>query len=399
MHKLNVLILDAHLDEDARIKRHVRYLINQGLNVYRINFNYLSESSGEGFFSHFGERGFRINVLNFNGKIRSLYYLSYCLRKKILKDCLKGLKLLDYSATNLSVIHVHDPELLPLAVMLKKNEFLKNKIIYDRHELYEKLDNILGFSLSVFYEKISSDYISGVVVVTDDHISKIHDIFPKSKTTTVPNYPLSIDYDDDIIKNKIESVEKNSQINAIYIGSLNNLMDRDVDLLIKIADVILKSYSKVNFFIGGSYLDPTSKLKIEEISRKYNDRFHFLGYVPRESVVEYTQKSHIGFLLIRPDSQYWTRTSPNKVYEYLMCGVVPIIRADVEHANLLSNCSLIFNRYDDDEIIAEKILYLLKHPERIKILMKSAKEMSIGYTWEAVAFRYIELYQQILNLL
>lgn len=393
---MEVIILDAHPEEDARIKRHTKYLIEHGLSVYRIHYNYLDESAKPGIFSQFGEKGFRINVLISRGKLRTLYFLSYCLRKKILMDCFKALEILTFDTLQPSIIHVHDPQLLPLAVMLIKKGLSNSKIIYDRHEIYEHLTKHRGVSIPVFYENLTKDSISGVVVVSEHHISLTRKVFSKQNIVSVPNYPLSMVYDDSIINKKIQTFNSDSRINAIYIGGLNNLLDRDVDLLIKIADNLLQSYDNMNFIVGGTYLDAQSKVKIDSLLKKHNGRFQFLGYVPREKTIEITQKAHIGFFLLRSDTEYWVKASPNKVFEYLMCGTVPIIRADVDHADTLSKCSLIFGRYDDNDVIVKAALDLVGNPRRLKELMMAAKDLSVDYTWESVASRYSELYKFLL---
>lgn len=393
---MDIVILDAHPEEDARIKRHVKYLIDQGIGVYRIHYNCTDESAKSGAFSQFGEKGFRINTLFSQGKIRTLYNLIFCLRRKILTECMKALETLNFDPMQPSVIHVHDPQLLPLAGMLIRNSLSNSKVIYDRHEVYEQLVKHFGVSIHTLYEKLVKNSISGVVTVSEHHVSMTRKLFPESYIVTVPNYPMSSIYDENIIDNKIWSFNTGSEVNAVYIGGLNNLLDRDVDLLVKIADEMLQSYNNVNFIVGGTYLDARSKVKIDTLSKKYADKFHFLGYVPREKTIKFTQKAHIGFFLLRPDTEYWVKASPNKVFEYLMCGTVPIIRADVDHADALRRCSLIFGRSDDDDVVVKAVLDLVGDPERLREHMSSAKRLSANYTWESVACQYIELYSTLL---
>ena len=393
---MDIVILDAHPEEDGRIKRHVKYLLDQGLGVYRINYNYRDESAKPGVFSQLGEKGFRINVLNAQSKIKILYHLIYRLRGKRLAECLKALETLNFDPVPPSIVHVHDPQLLPLAGMLVKKNLFNSKIVYDRHEVYEKLTPHSGIPVNPIYEKITKNSISGVVTVSEHHVGMTHKLFPKQRIVTVSNYPMSTVYDKSVINNKILSLDSRSLINAIYVGSLNSLLDRDVDLLIKIADNMLQIYSNVRFIVGGTNLDTQSRSKFDDLSRKYDGRFQFLGYVSREKTIELTQKAHIGFLLVRPDTRYWVKTSPNKVFEYLMCGVVPIIRADVDHSDALRRCSLIFSRSDDDKVIIKAVLDLLGNPEGLKEYMGKARDLSINYTWESVADRYVELYNTLL---
>lgn len=393
---MNIVILDAHPKEDARITKHVKYLLEQGLNVYRMHYNHNDESAKPGAFSQFGEKGFRINFFIPHGKLGTIYLLVYCLRRKILTDCLKALGALTFDPGQPSVIHVHDPHLLPLAGMLVRSSLPHSKIVYDRHEVYEELIQYFGVSTPLLYEKLTKNSISAIVIVSDHHAAMTRTLFPGPYIATVPNYPMSTIYDENIIKNKIQSLNSDSRINAVYIGSLNSLLDRDVDLLIRIADAMLRSYDNVHFIVGGTYMDVQSKMKIDACSRKHDGRFQFLGYVPWEKTIELTQKAHIGFFLLRPDTRYWVKASPNKVFEYLMCGTVPVVRADVDHADALKKCSLIFGRSDDDDDIMKAVRDLLDDPQKLKEYMEKARELSVHYTWDAVAVRYIKLYNTLL---
>lgn len=394
---MDVIVLDAHREGDVRIGRHIKYLADQGLNVYRIHINYRCDSVKPGVFFQYGVKGFRINILTFHGKVRTLYFLSYCLSRKGMTECLKALDELDFDPTLPSVIHVHDPELLPLAGMLVKKNLPKSKIVYDRHEVYEEWIQYLGTSIPVFFENRAKKYISGTVVVSEHHIGTVSGLFPSSRVVAVQNYPLSATYDPEVINEKINSSGSDSQINAVYFGSLNNLADRDVDLLLDIADTAIQSYDNVNFIIGGGSLDAHSKVRIDELCKNRDGRFQFLGFIPQERTIELTQKAHIGFLLVKPNARYWVRTSPNKVFEYLICGTAPIIRADVDHADVLKGCSLLFSRSDDNKVIMKAVMDLLGSPERLKEYMENARELSVNYTWESVACRYIELYRVLLH--
>jgi glycosyltransferase involved in cell wall biosynthesis len=395
---MDVIILDSHLVNDGRIIRHIKYLLDQGITVYRLHYNIFDTSIPPGKFSQFGERGFRINISRFKGKYRTLSFLIYCIRHKIAEDCYLALNNLHFDTTHFVIIHVHDPQLLPLAQMLIKNNHFKAKIVYDRHEIYEKLDPHFGINIAHIYEKISTNFIQGVVIISESHSESTRKLFPTSSIITVPNYPSTSDYDKNRIIEKIQLFNTHSKINMIYIGSLNNLGDRDVNLLLKIADRVLLSSCDVNFIVGGTYnLDSKCTKKMEDLSRKFPDRFLFLGTVPRQKTIELTQNAHIGFYLIRPETSYWVKYSPNKVYEYLICGTIPVIRVDIDHAEVISKCGLLFYRDDSDDVIIKSIMNLITHTEKIKEYMKCAQDMSDNYTWESVACRYIDLYNSLLK--
>ena len=226
---------------------------------------------------------------------------------------------------------------------------------------------------------------------------KVKHLFEKSIIISVPNYPLSSEYDSNFINEKINSFDINSKINLVYIGGLNRDFDRDVDLLIKIAENLLYQNENVNFFVAGPWADNYSKSRLLDCSERFNGRLKFLGEISRERAIEITQQSHIGFFLIKPNSIYWVKSSPNKVFEYLICGVIPVIRADVDQAEKIRRSALIFDRKTDEEEIICSISNLISNTNLLKDLLRSAKQLSNNFTWESVANNYIELYEDILN--
>lgn len=320
----------------------------------------------------------------------------YCLRHKIAEDCYLALNNLHFDSSHFAIIHVHDPHLLPLARMLIRDNHFQAKIVYDRHELYEKFNPYLGIHIHQIFERLIKGSISGVVTVSESHNNTTQKMFSNSSIITVPNYPSTNAYNENQILEKIQSFNTHSRIDMVYIGSLNNLADRDVDLLLKIADQILISSNNVKFIVGGTYnLDSKCRKKIEGLSKKFQDRFAFLGSVPRKKTIELTQAAHIGFFFIQPETSHWVRFSANKVYEYLICGTIPVIRADIDHAEEISNCGLLFNRNDSDDVVIKSVTNLINHPEKIKEFMKCARDLSVNYTWESVACRYIDLYYSL----
>ena len=395
--RMDVIVLDAHPVEDVRIARHINYLSDNGVNVCRIHYNYTDESAKPGIFSQNSVKGFRVNRLSLQGKARTLSFMGYCLGHKILAECRRALDALDIDPGRPSVLHVHDPLLLPLAAMLVKTSLQNSRVVYDRHEVYEEWLHFGRISIPVFYENRAKRRISGTAVVSEHHLETVRQLFPGSRVIAVPNYAASTAYDPEVIDAKIRQVEPGTQIHAVYIGSLNNLADRDVDLLLEIADAAIRSYDNVTIFVGGTSLDSDSKMRLDDLAGKHNGRFRFLGYVLWEKSVDITEKAHIGFLLVRPDAKYWVKTSPNKIFEYLACGTVPIVRADIDHAEELKDCSLIFDRTDEDGVIIAAVLDLLGDPEHLQQYKRSARELSSDYTWESVACRYIELYTALLH--
>lgn len=401
---MNVIILHCHSKEDGRIKRHIKFLISKGINVFVINFN-ISSNDNEVYSSFYGEKGTSLNYL-WGSKVPIAYKGLFVLLNyyhffgaKILKDTIKSLKILEFNIkTEPTILHVHDPMLLPLAKRLVCNEFGASfKIVYDRHEVYEKLNMFKYFGSSGYrlFEECAKNYISGVVSVSDSHVPQIREFFPDVKIKSVPNYPSISDYDVQMIENKIRFFDANSKINFVYIGSLANSYDRDVDLLIKIADNLLQRFSNCVFTVGGNNCDDVTGKKLQNMCNKFPEGFFYLGYVSRQKTIEITQNAHFGFFLLRPTNNYWVVSSPNKVFEYLVCGTVPIVRADVDNSNFLEKNFLLFHRQSHEEDIIKAVIKLVSDHNKTKELMTKARDSSNDFTWESVANNYIEIYNQI----
>ncbi len=394
---IDVIILDTHPAGDSRVNRHVAFLLKEGYSVYRIHINRFYPSLQDGPFSNHGEKGYRINLFDMkNSGKNSILYNIYALTilQKRVRDVLR---VLGWEGGSCSIFHVHDPSLLLVA----KKITLPHKtatIVYDRHEVYEHGKKHFGLTfpcIERLYEVLSKRAVRGVITVSEGHIPACKDLFPHAVVKAVPNFPNSSDYNIRIIDGKLKSFITDPQINIVYFGSLDYHYDRDIALILKISDQILADYPGTNVYIGGQTGDQALINDFTQLSKKYPGRFHFTGFLPREEVIRITEKAHLGYCLLKPNTCYWVRISPNKVFEYLMCGTIPIIRADVDYADVFSRCSLIFDRYASEGEIISSIGSLIQQPERMLWMMKEALAVRKNFRYEIVAARYVQLYWEI----
>lgn len=399
---MQVIVLDKHPMGDGRIERHIKYLLSQTNLVVRIHLNRSELTLPPGPFSQFGERGYRINIASKSTSIKNnpLYFNFFCSTPLIVSKAKKAIRSIEIDTTLPTIFHVHDPALLYLAIILKKSYFVNAKIVYDRHEVYETPSPIWGIKLpriTRMYEIRARDHTDGVISVSEEHNTPIRALFPKAIIDTVPNYPSIMDYDREKIINKIKNFGNNKIIKLVYIGSLSNSYDRDIDLLLTIYEEALRLYPNITCCIGGQCNDQTLENKFISLKRDFGDRFEYLGRIPRAHTVDLTERSHIGFLLVKPETTYWVRTSPNKVYEYLICGAVPVIRADVDHSQMLASCSLMFSRDTSQGEIVQEVINLLGDPTRLKAMMENALALSSDFIFESVGVNYINMYKFLLE--
>jgi hypothetical protein len=394
---MQLIILDQHLLDDSRINRHINYLKEKEIKIIRINVNR----------NICIEKSYTIKnndlityVIGINEKYGRYNIIHYIINRLIRNNDIYNtiIESLDVSYQNPTIFHVHDPILLPLAVKIS-SKFKQKWLVYDRHEVYEKLNKFH----SVLYlpktgrigEILSMNKIDGVVTILEEYRSVVQKYFPHSKIAVIPNFPVFEDYDDKIIISKINSFTSATPLQFIYIGSLNWNQDRDLELIIYIAEfLLLKSYN-VKFIIGGYTSDDILLSEFSRLNTAYPNNFIYTGHLPREKVIKYSQESHFGFFLIKPNTDYWVLSSPNKVFEYIRCGVIPILRANCAHKELLFDSSVWFDRKDPRESILNTIESIISDPNRIQELMRQSYQLSSQFSFNSVAEEYLKLYALI----
>lgn len=395
----NAICLDTHPSEDSRIGRYLQHMLERGIETFRLNFNFYSPEASGSPVSMRGEKSARIDLFDqFNahdGILKRVCNTRYLLGSALVHLAEEELVNLGLDARRPTVIHCHDPILLPLAANLAKAHG-NWRLVYDRHEIYEDSHTDSGVNVATALERISRRYISGVVVVSDYHVEDTKIRFPGSVVVSVPNYPSVIDYNHDFINEKINSLKEDTKLIISYIGSLDNRFDRDVDLMLRIG-VEAMNLRKAAFLIGGHVSDLNLEKKLNDITHRFSDSFRFLGYVPHKKTIEFTARSHVGLLFVKPDTRYWVKTSPNKVFEYLICGTVPVIRADVDRADEISQSALLFDRNAGADEIVDEVMSLISDRERLRSMMRSARDQSKDFTFESVAGRYTEIYRAVMN--
>lgn len=394
---MNIIIFDVHHPEDGRINRHIKYMQNLGYNLIHININRYFPFLKTGSFSRNGEIGYRLCVGDYSHSIKNrilsqLFFLTPILAIKLWKF----LKNTNFDRESHCIIHIHDYELLFTGYYLHFFISKHVKIVYDRHELYEtkKGKNWILDKIPRIYEQLSSRWIDGIVGVSHDHIELLKSQFKRSKIVIVPNYPDTTEYSKIDLESKISLLDHN-YLKMVYFGSLDVTLDRDIFLILRVMQVILQQKKYSEAFIGGITSHPNLLSALSDMVNKYPGRFHFLGHVSYKEVLSYTSQATIGFLFIKPD--YWVKVSANKVYEYLHYGVIPIIKANIENYENVSECSLIFSQNTKDEDIVSSVSDLISEKNRIKRMMSFSYDIGNQYTFDSVKKRYKRLYQEIYN--
>ena len=395
LHSFHIIVLDHHNENDQRIIRHIDYCKKNEIQIDRIRFN-LHQKTPE---SEINNNNNNNNSLQSHILLKGgifnyiLVYLSMLFSPWIWYKLIKLIRIIVQKKGNRIIFHIHDPYLLIFGSILKIFYYNSSFIVYDRHEYYEEMRGI-----GKYCEKFTSCFIDGIVLVADNQIKSTKtQISGVNHIVVVPNYPNTDNRYIDKIHRKISTVLNSDRINFIYIGSLSNKVDRDINGIMDICYVLLKKFPEVYVTIGGSTSEKDLLERFEILTTMYPERFLYTGYLNRNEVIHYTCDAHFGFFLIDVNSTYWISCSPNKIFDYLLYGVVPIIRANVEEKENLKRCSLLYEQTNNMDKIIRDIGNFIENREIIQKFMMEAKILSQLYSFESVEERYSLLYHLVIS--
>lgn len=226
-----------------------------------------------------------------------------------IKRITKGAKAAYDKALSLDceVYHIHDPELIPYGIKLKK---LGKKVIFDSHEdvpaqIMDKdwIPKQFRKMIADIYKKYETQAVKqfDAVVAATPHIA---DIFKgrAKKVIVVNNYPKL----DDIQFHETPFAERDAII--CYAGGINELRGERI-MIEAMKDV------QGNLIIAGDHEKET-----------IGGGITYTGRLDREGVNALYGKAVVGLCILKPISNYFY-SQPIKLYEYMAAGI-PFICSD-----------------------------------------------------------------------
>lgn len=287
--------------------------------------------------------------------------------------------------TNSDIYHFHDPELIPIGLVLKLK---RKKVIYDAHEdhpkdVFEKLWpmplKIITFIYFSFLEKTASIFFDRIVAATPHIASKYLD----KKTVLIRNFPIL----ELIDKSKKIEIKSNNLI-LIYQGGITKI--RGVKKIIEALELIDE---KVELLLFGKW-----EVGFEEECKQLLgwQKTKNLGIIKQEELYGYGKSADVGIInyLSSPNND---DSLPNKPFEYMACNL-PIIMSDFSHwEEMFKECALFCNPENSREV-AEKIKILAKDPILRENMGKNGRALvEKEYNWEKESKKLIKMYEEMLS--
>lgn len=283
------------------------------------------------------------------------------------------------------VYHLHDPELIPYGIKLKKQG---KKVIFDSHEnTLEYMDTkkwipkFLRKPVAKWYKKYATkafrkfDALVSVTPFICDNLKTIN-----SNTYMITNYPILQPYKD----------VKKDKNDICFTGYLDKkwCLHRIISLLHK---------TKVDkFIICGKTNDYFEGIKLLP-NYKYVD---YLGFISAEEALKIQNESTIGIALLENHKNCGGTIGSlgvTKIFEYMMMGIPVVCSNNIAWKNLIEKyeCGICVDPNNEDAIV-EAINYLLTNPQKAKKMGQNGRlAVELEYNWETQVPELFKVYQEI----
>ncbi len=286
------------------------------------------------------------------------------------------------------VYQIHDPELLRIALKLKK----KGKIVvYDAHEdlprqilakhwIPKFLRKTLSFCFER-YENFIAAKLSAIITATPFIGERFIKINPN--TVNINNFPI-------LAETPESSIPTQKEHYICYAGGISKV--RGVSYLLD----SLHYLPGIKLKLAGKY--SPEAYREELMSKSTWSQVEELGYLGRQEVNNLIKNSLAGIVTLLPTPNYLD-SLPIKMFEYMYAGV-PVVASDFPLWKSIvegNQCGICVDPRNA-KAIAEACIYLQQNPEQAKQFGNNGKEAVLKkFNWSLEEQKLFDLYRQLFS--
>ncbi|MBA3430111.1 MAG: glycosyltransferase family 4 protein [Actinobacteria bacterium] len=292
-------------------------------------------------------------------------------------------------AVKADVYHLHDPELLPIGILLKAQG---NQVVYDvhedypadvRHKLWLNARARPLVAMAVRLLEIFASWRLDAVVAATPPIARR---FPSSKTSVVQNFP-------DIAETSLAPTRPYEQRpeSFVYVGGISEM--RGIREVVT-AMGLLRATSSARLLLAGDFHPPGLRVDLSALPGW--ERVDVLGWLSREEVSSLLGDARAGIVSLHPMPNH-IESYPIKLFEYMQWGL-PIIASNFPLWKRLvadTGCGLLVDPLNPSEVGAA-MQWILEHPgEAAEMGAQGRKTAQKFYSWQREGAKLIGLYERL----
>lgn len=291
------------------------------------------------------------------------------------------------------VVHIHDPELIPLLVPLR---LLGRKVVYDSHEWLSRqvaAKHYLPGPLrrgAVWFARGLEWGVGRVAhrIVTVN--AACASVFPDAKVSIVANYPERARFP--YLETGGEAgAETGGTPQFVYVGGIT--AHRGLREMIRATALVAKD-TPVTLHLAGR---ATPAGLMDQVAAEPGwENVDYAGLVPHDEVADHLRGAVAGLATLLPTPNHLI-SSPIKVFEYMAMGL-PVIMSDFPQWRALldgADCVL-FVDPSRPEQIADAMRQLLADPQRRARMGEVARRTVLDrFVWERQLDNLVDAYRRI----
>ena len=289
---------------------------------------------------------------------------------------------------NAEIYHFHDPELMPVGILLKARG---KRVIYDAHEDFgldmrykpwipRWLRRPVAVAVRVC-EVVLTRHFDRVVAATPGIASK----FPAGKARLVRNFPWTHQFG---CFSKLPYEERGPI--AVYIGTLSD--ERGLREMRQAVELAAKEVPIKLLIAGRIYSGANTEFKRDGESKL----IEFMGLLNRSQVGELLGRARVGLFLLHPLASK-VNALPIKLFEYMLAGL-PVVASDFPDWRKMiqaAECGLLVDPLNP-AAAAEALLWLFRHPAKAAEMGRNGQRaVTENYNWERESERLIATYAEL----
>ena len=287
------------------------------------------------------------------------------------------------------IYHLHDPELIPIGLKLKK---LGKRVVFDSHEDVPRqmlgkpyLNRPIRWGIAQAlrsYEAWACKQFDGVIAATPFIRDKFLAINPNS--IDINNFPLL-----DELASEASWAQKQPVV--CYVGGIGKIRG-----IVEVTQAMGRVQSMARLQLAGQISERDLHQRVQVLPGW--ERVDALGFVDRRGVRDVLARSMAGLVTLHPVINY-IDALPVKMFEYMSAGI-PVIASDFPLWRDIvagNDCGLLVDPLNSVQI-AEAIDYLITHPEDAERMGRNGRNAVFErYNWPNEEKKLLGFYKRVLE--